>query len=103
MNIYALETMAFYIAGYLDEQPSKDFTVEASIAMLYARRALKNGIVSFMDLFGASATTTNMELERLLRDITTLNAFLNTDDWLVGQISMAGIIAWAKDQSIDLQ
>lgn len=31
-EIFALETMAYYIAGWIDDDPSKDFSIEGAIA-----------------------------------------------------------------------
>ncbi|KRY44586.1 Acyl-CoA dehydrogenase family member 9, mitochondrial [Trichinella britovi] len=102
MHVYILETMAFYIAGHLDSDSSKDFTVEGSIAQLLSRKYLREGIVSVMEIFGASAATTDEEFERLLRDVTTFSSFMNTDDWLVGHIATSGLTAWAQSRAIDL-
>ncbi|KRX80844.1 Acyl-CoA dehydrogenase family member 9, mitochondrial [Trichinella sp. T6] len=106
MHVYILETMAFYIAGHLDSDSSKDFIVEGSIAQLLSRKYLREGIVSVMEIFGASAATTDEEFERLLRDITTFSSFMvedeNTDDWLVGHIATSGLTAWAQSRAIDL-
>ncbi|KRZ06161.1 Acyl-CoA dehydrogenase family member 9, mitochondrial [Trichinella zimbabwensis] len=102
MHVYILETMAFYIAGHLDSDSNKDFTVEGSIAQLLSRKYLREGIVSVMEIFGASATTTDQEFERLLRDITTFSSFMNSDDWLVGYIATSGLAAWAQSKAIDL-
>ncbi|KRX15816.1 Acyl-CoA dehydrogenase family member 9, mitochondrial [Trichinella nelsoni] len=102
MHVYILETMAFYIAGHLDSDSSKDFTVEGSIAQLLSRKYLREGIVSVMEIFGASAATTDEEFERLLRDVTTFSSFMNTDDWLVGYIATSGLAAWAQSRAMDL-
>ncbi|KRY14489.1 Very long-chain specific acyl-CoA dehydrogenase, mitochondrial [Trichinella patagoniensis] len=106
MHVYILETIAFYIAGHLDSDSFKDFTVEGSVAQLLSRKYLREGIVSVMEIFGASAATTDEEFERLLRDVTTFSSFMvedeNTDDWLVGHIATSGLTAWAQSRAIDL-
>ncbi|KRZ25746.1 Acyl-CoA dehydrogenase family member 9, mitochondrial [Trichinella pseudospiralis] len=102
MHVYILETMTFYIAGHLDSDSTKDFTVEGSIAQLLSRKYLREGIVSVMEIFGASATTTDEDFERLLRDITTFSSFMNSDDWLVGYIATSGLAAWAQNRAVDL-
>ncbi|KRY60241.1 Acyl-CoA dehydrogenase family member 9, mitochondrial, partial [Trichinella britovi] len=103
MHVYILEMMAFHIASHLESDSSKDFTVEGSIAqVLLSRKYLREGIVSVMEIFGASAATTDEEFERLLRDVTTFSSFMNTDDWLVGHIATSGLTAWAQSRAIDL-
>ncbi|OUC42538.1 acyl-CoA dehydrogenase, middle domain protein [Trichinella nativa] len=96
MHVYILETMAFYIAGHLDSDSSKDFTVDGSIAQLLSRKYLREGIVSVMEIFGASAATTDEEFERMLRDITTFSCFMVEDE------ATSGLTARAQSRAIDL-
>ncbi|CDW54200.1 Acyl-CoA dh N domain containing protein [Trichuris trichiura] len=44
---------------------------------LFARRAIAVGLVTIMEIFGASSSTAELEFERLLRDVTTLSSFLD--------------------------
>ncbi|KHJ41496.1 hypothetical protein D918_08459 [Trichuris suis] len=102
LDIFALETIAYYISGYRDDDPSKDYATEGSIAHLFARRAIREGLVTVMEIFGASASTADLEFERLLRDVTTLSSFLGSNDWLVGKIATSGLVTWAEVSSEDL-
>uniref|UniRef100_A0A915KJV0 RLR CTR domain-containing protein n=1 Tax=Romanomermis culicivorax TaxID=13658 RepID=A0A915KJV0_ROMCU len=101
-NIFALETMAYYIAGWLDDNQTKDFSLESAAAVRYARRSLKECVMSMMEILGAESRVSDSHLERSLRDILTLSAAMSTDDVYSGYIANEAFKVFADEHQTTL-
>lgn len=85
-DIFALETLSYYMAGWLDDNPKKDFSLEGALATRFARRLLRENLENMMEIMGAESRTTDMHFGRILRDISTLSAYMGGDDVLAGYV-----------------
>lgn len=76
VSAYVAESMTYYVAGLLDEDPGRDYSIESAIIKAYSRRAYGNAVDRSLKILGANAATANLEIERHIRDVSTLQYFV---------------------------
>ena len=96
LNLFVLESIVYYIGGFLDEGLVLTTDIENAIIQKYINRVLKEAFSTITEVVGTSATDHDTEYDKMVRDMNTLLSLNVSDTSLAKTISLSMIVSWVE-------
>ncbi|GMS97130.1 hypothetical protein PENTCL1PPCAC_19305 [Pristionchus entomophagus] len=97
LQLYALESVVYYLAGLLDEKLPVVVDVESALLHRLTREFLRSCTTALLEILGTRAVDSRELFEKRIRDVATLMALFDESD-AVEQVAMTTMSTWTARQ-----
>ncbi|GMT25522.1 hypothetical protein PFISCL1PPCAC_16819 [Pristionchus fissidentatus] len=97
LQLYALESVVYYLAGLLDEKLPLVVDVESALVHRLTRAFLRSTTTALLEILGTRAVDSRELFEKRIRDVATLMALFDESD-SVEQVAMSTMSTWTSRQ-----
>ncbi|KAF8373638.1 acdh-13 [Pristionchus pacificus] len=95
LQLYALESVCYYLAGLLDEKLPVVVDVESALLHRLTRAFLRSTTTALLEILGTRAVDSRELFEKRIRDVATLMAMFDESD-TVEQVALATMSTWTS-------